>query len=898
MPRLSRDPIAAAAVVRRLLNALALCLVAGLASVAEEVRLAATRDNSIVLHPAEMAMNAGSAKHIRIKGNQHIVVMGFDVSALRGRPVRSATLICGKGDAEIVGVTISTVQAEWDEMRSSALTAGIGAEKGWGVPGTLFPAVCGGNSGSLVCHVRARAKDGLYYWPIHADLVNAMSVGASFGLAIHEHDADYARNPTILSRESGTPPRLVVELAPPEPPPVAPTDLHISGNGDPESIRLHLTAPSNGLAYEVNVNGAALPRWNTPFVQPGKQQAIPIRDIPITPGSPLDISVVTVGRDGARSVPAMTKASAPFIRPPMLPQISPPQFHRDAKDGRAILPTEDRLDGRGQPIGFITPGWLECNETTGPENVISLRAARGEVLGFQVCIQGELTGRPECKIEGARTELHRALLVDSEMGPIPDPLVPIDDPRSRPETTSAVVVDVYIPFELQARELHGSLHLSRGTAIPIQIKIRDFALPRRATFLCEMNTYGMPDRVADFYAMQQVAYDHRVHCNVLHYGHGSAAPGARNSNLDMVLPDGRRMDQRRYNAIAPGSPHGYWDDFVTAFDPYLTGQCFRDGHRGAIPAPGFYLTFHESWPLNVRAYFNGDPDAYAAFKDDPIYAQTFQNILRDFIGVANARRWHETGFQIYLNNKGSLNDAKKCPWVLDEPAAYWDYRALAYYGDLVREARAGESPPRIDYRIDISRPEFDRGLLAGKSDLWVVNGRAFDQYHRLVMDRAEATGEKIWVYGAAAPAHQSSRSIMAWAIAAYRNGATGLVPWQTVNRDGSAFQKADPLGIFIFDRAPDGGLSVRPTLRLKAFRRAQQDIEYLGLARGRAGWTPGQLRAFIDHYLPIHGVTPARDDDEAAAPSFDTLDPRAFHALREAAATIIESHPPPTSPTP
>ena len=132
-----------------------------------------------------------------------------------------------------------------------------------------------------------------------------------------------------------------------------------------------------------------------------------------------------------------------------------------------------------------------------------------------------------------------------------------------------------------------------------------------------MNSYGLPDHVDDYYALQQVAYDHRVHANILHYSHHTAAPGARKSNLDMRLRSGRRMNNQRYDAVEPGAKQAYWDDFEEAFGPYLDGSYFQDGHRGRIQAPGFYLTFHESWPLNCRAFFNGDPDAYRAFADSP-----------------------------------------------------------------------------------------------------------------------------------------------------------------------------------------------------------------------------------------------------------------------------------------
>lgn len=855
----------------------------------ETLRLPAIRDNSIVLHPQEMSLNAGGSPRIRIKGNQHIVAMGFDLSPLKGRTVRSATLIGTRGDAEISAVTISTIQAGWDEMRSSAVTSGIGEERGWGIAGALFPSVCGGNGHSLLCHTRSELRDGAYHWKLDPDLVHAMAIGASSGIAIHEHDADYGRNPTIHARESReTGPVLLVETGPPDAPPLPPSSLRVTDRGDPDTLRVHLTAPAQGFAYEVRVNGSPLPRWNTPFVRPGRDQVIPIRDVPLAPGAQARIEVVTLARGGQRSRPVSIDAAVPNPPRPQCPTIPPRSAGRQAIGPHLILPCEDRLDVRGKPIGEMPQEWIACNETIGPDGSVMLSAARGEVAAFQILLRGDGEATVRCEIPGARVDLHRAVYVDSDIGPIPDPLVPADSIPLSPDHAVPLVCDVYVPFDTTARTLGGTLSISPDRKVPISVRVRDFSLPRKASFLCEMNSYGMPDRAEEFYALQRIAYDHRVHCNILHYSHSSAAPGSRKCNLDMRLPNGRRMDDRRYNDIAPGAKTAHWDDFVAAFDPFLTGECFRDGHRGPIPAPGFYLTFHESWPLHVRAHFNGDPDAYEAFKDAPLYAQTFQDILRDFLRLADARGWRETGFQVYLNNKGALDDPKKSPWILDEPSSFWDYRALAYYADLVRSAKTGGPTIQASYRIDISRPEFDRGQLLGKADLWVVSGKAFADYHRLVMDRAEATGERIWVYGAAAPATRSSRAIMAWALSAYRDGASGLVPWQTVNRDGSAMRQSDPLGIFIFDRAPDGSIAIRPTLRLKAFRRAQQDIEYLELARRTMRWTDGQLRAFIDHYLPLAGSVEKKTDDDAGTARFDNLSPENFRALREAAASLIE----------
>jgi len=848
------------------------------------VRLEAVKDNSIVLYPGEMHLNAGAKKQIRIKGNQHIVALDFDAGPIRGKVVRRAVLVCAKGAEEIDGVTVSTIQADWDEGKSNALTAGFGGVEGWGWPGARFPAVTGGNSFSLTCSAPSEVVDGAYRWEIDPDLVHALAVGAAHGLTVHEWSSDYSRNPTIWSREGPKEkrPHLLVELGGKAEKPEPPEIVTVRDVGDPEGSRLVLRA-RRGFAYVVQVNGRDLPRWNVPFVRPGTEQVVPIRDTGLLPGERARIEVATVNRAGMRSRSVSTKFRIPALR--AIDDVAVPEIegHEPAVPGLFVVPVADKYDLEGKPVGGLPPDHRVKNAVF-DGRTIRLRAARGEVVGFNAILRGEGQVGIEAKIPGLRTEVRTALYVACGKRRIPDPLVPLDRLGLSKDRDAMVCADVFVPFDAKKREYEGSLRISDGRSLPIQVAVRDFALPRKASFLCEMNTYGVPDTVALYERYQEIAYDHRVHLNFLHYGHRSSAPGARKCVLDMRLPSGRRMDERRYNAIEPGGRKGFWDDFVAAFGPLLTGRHFAKGHRGPVPLPGFYLTFHESWPLHVRAFFDGNPDAYEAFAKSPEYAETFVAVLRDFLLRAN-REGFGAGFQVYLNNKGSLRDETRAPWVLYEPTGYHDYRALAFYADLVRTATGVKCPVTLRYRIDISRPQFTRGELRGKADLWVVGNSAFRAYPRILADRRERTGEEMWVYGTSNRVEASNRTILAWVLEAYGGGARGVVPWQTVDRKGGALSKGDPLGLFIFDRATG---AIHHSLRLKAYRRAEQDVEYLTLLREKFDYTEDQLRGFIDRHLELDGDVRKTSEADAGTPRYDRLPPAAFRTLRESAAALIE----------
>ncbi len=838
------------------------------------VQLNVTMDNSIVMVDGEWSENAGQQGRIRIKGNQHIVAMAFDVAAIIGKRTKKATLVCVQGEQSISGVTISTIGTPWNESSSTGLTAGIDGIDGWGYQGARFPAMIGGNSFTLVEPSASVIRDGNYHWNVPPDMVHAMAIGVAHGLAIHEHDADYGRNPTVHSREqSGKKPYLQIELDDEaDPTPMPPSQLKVS-TSDGDTSHLMLKAPVQGFAYEVSINGLLLGRHNIPLVQHGSMQMIPLRDLQADVHSDEhhEIRVVTLSRTGQRSEPAVIQAVI-FKSTP----IQQPQVHITASSKQPIanvgcIPVVDKYDNAGKSVGDLPIDYLTHNTIYDGQRV-HLAAAAGEVVGFQLLLRGQDDVSLEVSLDGPETriDLLQAVYVSMNGRMIPDPLLPLPPKLSlKPESDQVVIADVFIPFDSPAGLRTGAISISDGRVIPLEIEVLPFSLPRQATFFCEMNSYGLPDHVNEYYALQQIAYDHRVHANILHYSHNTAAPGTRKSNLDMRLRSGRRMDNKRYDNIEPNATNAFWDDFAEAFGPYLDGSLFRDGHRGPIPAPGFYLTFHESWPLNCRAYFNGNLDAYQAYNGKPEYARTYVNILQDFVSVAMKNGWTQTGFQVYFNNKGSLGELTKAPWILDEPSSYWDYHALQFYGELTDRGRAISPEVKIDFRVDISRPEYCRGQLNQRDDLWVVSSSAFKQYRRLVTDRMQQEGLKAWVYGTSNHVNASNRNIQAWALDAWKDGATGIVPWQTVDKSGSAFKAADQLGIFIFDRDHTDAPVIRHSLRLKAYREAQQLIEYLNLLKERSGWSQNQMQRFVFQYTDLTAQVKKTDEADAGTNAYN-----------------------------
>ena len=857
------------------------------AAAQERITLPAIADNSIVMVDGEWAENAGDKGRLRIKGNQHIVVMAFDLSAARGRTVRSAQLVCHKASDEVLaGVTISTVAVPWDEAGSSGLESQSGVG-GWGAPGVLFPAVCGGNGNTLAYSALSRLEGDKYVWEVPPDLIHAMLLGAATGLAIHEHDADYSRNPAIFSKEqSGKRPQLLLELGgPDEAPPRISGPVSLRSTPDrPRAIQF--TAPPHGFLYDVSLNGALIERARIPFVRQGELQTIELERAAVggTAQSVLQrLSIVTVSRSGKRSEPFQFEWTEPPV-PPLraLPAAIIRPAARDLLPGLCALPAQDRYDLAGRPIGQL-PDDYRSNNFVFDGQTVRITAAAGEVAGFQVLVRGNGRRRIELTlgVTDWRSELSRAIYVRCGERLVPDPLVPFDgEAELQPTADLVLFADVYVPFDAQPQQVRGSLQISDGRTLPVELTVLPAALPRTASFICEMNSYGLPEHVDDYYALQQAAYDHRVHLNILHYSHRTAAPGARKSNLDMRLRSGRRMDNRRYDSVQPGDRTAYWDDFAEAFGPVLDGSHFAKGHRGAVPVPGFYLTFHESWPLNCRAHFNGNPDAELAFSESPNYAETFVSVLESFVQLAQQRNWTGTGFQVYLNNKGSLNDPERSPWVLDEPAGFWDYRALAWYGRLADRGRRNSAGITIDYRIDISRPEYARKQLDGRSDLWVVSGAAFRAYRTLVQEQQRRENLKVWIYGSASPVDESSRSIDVWVLDSWLGGATGVVPWQTLDKSGKALEQGDTLALFILDPTAGERPAVRTSLRLKGFLHAQQLVEKLILVGRKGRLSDAELAELLRGSLAAGLSVKKSNEEDAGLPLLENSSPRELDILR------------------
>ena len=321
-----------------------------------------------------------------------------------------------------------------------------------------------------------------------------------------------------------------------------------------------------------------------------------------------------------------------------------------------------------------------------------------------------------------------------------------------------------------------------------------------------------------------------------------------------------------------------WSAWDRRFGPLLDGSAFADLPRKGVPVECFYLPLHENWPSPMEGNYNGDYWADRAFPES--YRRAFVAASRQIAEHFQAKGWTETLFQGFLNNKNNFKargwSRGSSPWLLDEPANFQDYWALRYFARAFHEGinqaagspaeRRGRDPPwpRLVFRADISRPQWRRDSLDGLLDYHVV-GSAMRSYPRLVFDRKRTFGEIVLEYGSTNPVEGSNVQPVGVVPGCLVAGGRRRPPLadDRQRRLVEAGRRAVALLSGTRPRAGGAGRSgpgVIPSIRLKAYRRGQQDVEYLTLwsqLHNEPRWAVGQqVRAALEagRHAPGHGL--------------------------------------------
>ncbi len=904
-------------------------------------RLDTTRDTWVSEVGPEADGNNGGSPRLKLKSIQEMTLLDVDLDAksspLRGRTIRSATLHLRKaGDERLWRVTVSSVGADWFEGTGTNYAIQSGGatfhrrrhpDLAWSIDGGDLCHVVLGNGGTAwqMADASPPDRDGWQSVAVDPRVIAARLAGLSHGfLVFDDTGSEWTRNGEsftfrlfpnrfIYSRDQNRASALYFEVEPgpaDHQPPKAPTGLFVdprTAQMPPGEARVGWVTPRDAgpagtLGFLVELGGRPLPRELIPMAgRPGARVQMALHDLGLSPGSTATLAVRAV--DAAGNVGPASKLDIRISghRPTPLPAATRPSSAAPASAplprlGPIEVAVIDELDKvHPDTLAFIPvqpEGYLAANHLwRADDRRITLHAARNEFVAFQICLQGstaavragitpELTfDAPAGPSRSPRVEFGRYHPVPSKGGPLPDPIVPLDFPvASSGKKATSLHAEVYVPHDLPAGEYRGTLTLStRGSSaagvplrLPVVLRVWDFILPDHLSFIPEMNAYGLPENERDYY---RLAHRHRTVINRLPY----------HQNGQMSDGCALRWDARRQAFD--------WTAWDRRFGPLLDGSAFADLPRRGVPVDVFYLPLHENWPSPMEGNYNGSYWADQAFPDS--YRKAFVAASRAMTEHFRDRRWNETLFQCLMNNKVDFKrngwSRGTSPWLLDEPASFQDFWALRYFARAFHEGVNGASAlagpagpgPRMVFRADISRPQWRRDSLDGLLDYHVVGG-AVRQYPRMVFDRKQTLGEIVLEYGSTNPVEGSNVQPVGWCLDAWSMGTDGIVPWQTIG-NADSWKQADELSLFYPSPAGVGSAGVIPSIRLKAYRRGEQDVEYLTLwsqLHNEPRWAVGrEVRAALKLSGERHGTGQAVAED-AGRIDYARLRPRDLASLR------------------
>ena len=844
----------------------------------DPIRLAVTRDAWLSNAGDEADGNNGAAPQIKLKSYQEMSLLDFDPTPLRGRVVVAAALHLRLSAAPILRrVTVGSIAAPWVEGdgRSYARVAGASTflhakfpDLPWTLDGGDFCRVVLGQGGTVWKMADASPPNAQRWQTIAVgpSVIAARVAGVSQGFLIFDDTgtewvrhketftSEHMPNRFAYSRDqnSASAPYFTVTLGGVDSePPLAVAEIRSDREGLPagEALVSWTTPRDRGAAgvagFFVTVDGKAVPQASVPKAK--GRVSMRLRDLGLAAGADVAVSIRAV--DGAGNIGKATTARvrvsarqpAPLPgRPPVVSNTAVP-LPRLAGSEVAILDELDKVQPEtGRIIPEPLPGYEAANHLwSARDSRINLHAARNEFVAFQVLVKGRnanLKAMLAFDNPKVRAEFGRYALVATKLGPLPDPIVPLGGAEDRGvgdrSKSQSLHAEVYVPHDVPPGDLKGMLTLSSGSEtlkLAVTLRVWNFTLPDVLSFLAEMNCYGLPANERDFY---RLAHRHRTSLNRVPYSQGGLV-------ADGCAPiwDGKTLD---------------WTAWDQRFGPLFDGSAFADLPRKSVPIEIFYLPLHENWPTPIEPNYNGGYWADRAFT--PNYRLAFVSASRQFAAHLDEHGWNGTLFQCFFNGK---NDFKRngwsrgsSPWLLDEPANFQDFWALRYFGAAFHEGvkQAHPATAKLLFRADVSRPEWQRDSLDGLLDYNVVGG-AFRKYRRIVLDRKDAQSQVVVEYGSANAVEESNVQPLAWSLDAWSLGVDGVLPWQTIGR-GDSWNAADALSLFYPGR---NGKTPVPSIRLKSFRRGQQDVEYLTLLSHSTGEPRWAVAARLRETLALSG---------------------------------------------
>lgn len=502
---------------------------------------------------------------------------------------------------------------------------------------------------------------------------------------------------------------------------------------------------------------------------------------------------------------------------------------------------------------------VACFDELGqPLDVLEFFAARGEGVGCGIAAE-----EVKCVLPGFPIKSYAMPKVGGNW----DPLVPAGH-EDAPVKGGDSFIEIQVPKDAAPGRHEGTL-TAGGHTVPFVVHVWNFTLPDRLSFIPQMNCYGLPGHERDYY---RLAHENRTTLNCLPYGW-----------------TGKLKYDRK---TIPLKPDGKWDwrEWDAEYGPLFDGSAFADLPRTGVPLEAFYLPLNENWPMDHEKHFRGGYWIETAYDDD--YWREFRSAAAEFAGHFAAKGWTEPMFEFLMNNKvyfkrdrGNRWDACSAPWILDEPAHTQDFWALRRFGTEFCKGVAAHPEARFFFRVDVSRPEWQRDLWDGIASIEVVNA-SLRTYRDAVMRRADQYHQLIYMYGSTNKIGASNAMPAAWCVETWALGGDGVLPWQTVGKPES-WNRPDELSLFY----PTASGPV-PSLRLKSYRAGEQLVEYLTMYAELSGQSRAAVGAAV---LAAPGLRPTlvkKSEADAGSSVFGEEAPRSLQSLRLRLGQWLDQHAP------
>jgi hypothetical protein len=871
---------------------------------AEVVRLPATADIWVSdANTAERNTSSGKNRRIKLKTIQEMAAIRFDPTPAAGREIHRATLhLRRSGDDMLRYIRISTVSQDWVEGNATeAYSPADGAtyqfadgatQTPWAWPGSQFCDVIMGAGNTLAQWAeRQEGADGWVSVQIAADMVYAMVAGDTDGIAIMDGGNPTFANNFLYSAQAGaSAPYIEVELGDPLPVEVsAPTvavepalDASRVGLG---ALRVVLGDVPGVFAWRVWLDGERVQRWRIPHPRRGEPTMVVLDDL--TPEVAHIVEAVAVGASGCVSarVAATAAASAGLPTPALLMPA----------DAALLAPAPGGV--RRSVWVFPSPRKLKAVDSSGEAADVArtrprpasvrLFGARGEYVSFQIAVAANpvrdamATAAPLMHDDGSaiatsEIELYRtwyardgddawqtAYCVPAASG---EPIQFEDARRTEAlRSVEALYVDIYVPKDAAAGAHHGSISVrvneAEAVEVSVEVDVYDFALPDRLSFWPELNAYRIP-RDGDPHDYYRLAQAHRAVLNCWRW-----APRLEGEGADVVVD---------------------WTEYDRDVGPLLTGVAFAGSRRGPVPVEVMYLPFEDSWPTplteetyDYHGYWPGRGDdrqhlidhyqtaPYLADALSNDYIGAFLSVQQQFFVHFEEKGYASTAMQCFYGGKNThrIDYGSNMWWTTDEPYHWDDWLALQFFCALWTGGRGATDAAMWPARADISRPQWQAGVLDGLVDTVYYGAGAFrsEANYRRVSILERDAGLKPMVYGSVNRDTESNTRTVAWMLNAWLNGANGVLPWQTLGNDAALDDGDDAIGGGAALLVPGGrfGVPVVADMRLKALRDGQQLIEYLTIVADSEGLTREQVKRMVESSLEVRATATSDAVDDA-----------------------------------